>query len=552
MKLSTLVPDLARPHRLDAARLRTLIFLRWCALFGVSVCLLLAWGLQLEGLLWPALLAFVALGVMYNLMLQSLPSVPFPDSFQSIYYLQLVLDISALTGLLWASGGLRNPFSSLFLLHVVVAALIGTRGSVLVAGSLASLAAVVLHLLDYTGNLGGILLLPHGISDLVHLGAFLVDAVSITAVVGTFSARFQAREARLSEAQDNVRLREQVLDRVVSRLSVAVEVVRDGEIIWQNSAMQQIRTQSGGKKWVCPGALHGCNRRKGPELPCDPIDEHDPQSCLVRVELEGVPRVYRKFAWQVKSAQRMETVHLYVDETRRLAEDERLKLTERLASLGRMSQGIAHELNTPLSTVRILTQDVLQVLESEPKLPEALRGDLRESLELSLGELERCARITRGLLHGRGIEMAPRPVHQPLEPVIQNAVTLVAAGSRRRHSFVVDVEGVSATIDADVLLQVLVNLLANAVDASEPGSLIEVHARAEEGRAEIRVSDRGTGLSPLVRARLFEPFVSTKPAGQGTGLGLYMVRQLLSEYEGALELLDREGGGVVARVVLQV
>lgn len=550
MKLSTWVPELGRTHRLDAARLRTLIFLRWCALFGVSLCLLIAWGLRLEGLLWPALLSFVALGVLYNLMLKSLPSVPFPDTFQSIYYLQLVLDMSALTGLLWASGGLKNPFSSLFLLHVVVAALISTRASVLVAGSLASVAAVMLHGLDITGNLGGVLSLPHWLEDTVHLVALLVDAVSITAVVGTFSARFQAREARLSEAQDNVRLREQVLDRVVSGLSVAVEVVRDGEILWQNSAMQQIRQGKGGRRWICPGALHGCNRRKGSELPCDPIDEHDPQSCLVRIEIEGAARVYRKFAWQVKSSYRMETVHLYVDETRRLAEDERLKLTERLASLGRMAQGIAHELNTPLSTVRTLTQDVLQVLGADPQLPEALRSDLRESLELSLGELERCARITRGLLHGRGIEMTPHPMFQVLQPVIQNAVTLVAAGSRRRHSFVVDVEGVSATIDADVLLQVLVNLLSNAVDASVPGSVIEVNARSEAGQAVVQVCDRGSGLSPVVKARLFEPFVSTKPVGQGTGLGLYMVRQLLAEYDGALELKDREGGGVVAQVTL--
>lgn len=577
MRRSALFLGFERAHRLDKARLRVLIFLRWYALLGVSLAMLLAWWLGFTGLYWPALLIFVVLGIAYNWMLSSLPEVPEIDSFQSIYHLQLVLDISALAGLLWASGGLANPMSNLFLLHVVVAALIGTRTSVLLAGSLASVAAVILYFVEIRGLLLGSWAPPPRLDDTLHLLALLLAAVSISAIVGLLSARFQAREARLTEARQLVRLREQVLDRVVSGLSVAVEVVRDGEVIWQNDAMQLIRPGALGEPWQCPGAIHGCNRanianaaavndfdRPLPSGPCaeaagPPRAENTQDapridgaaSCLVRARVAGLERVFRKFSWQLNTDSRVETVHLYVDETARLAEDERLKFTERLASLGRMAQGLAHELNTPLSTVRTLSQDVSAALRESPDIPDALRLDVAESLDLSLRELDRCARIIRSLLQGRGLQGNNRPQVLPIAPVIQNAVALVSVGSRRQHPFVVQPTSALAYIDGDVLIQVLVNLLTNAVDASPPGTPIEIQVNEDSGRVFLHVLDRGTGIPEEIRPRLFEPFATSKPVGQGTGLGLYTVRQLLADVGGQLRMTDRSGGGTIAVVTLR-
>lgn len=552
MNFSAWVMGLERAHRLDNARLRILIFLRWYALAGVSLVLLLAWWLEFQGLAWTPLLIFVGLGITYNVMLSSLPVVPNPDSFQSIYYLQLVLDISALSGLLWASGGVSNPFSNLFLLHVVVAALIGSRASVLLAGGLASGAAVLLHVLAKQNLLLGAFEPPPILADSVHLLALLVDAVSIAAVVGALSARFQAREARLSEARTAVRLREAVLDRVVSGLSVAVEVVRNGEVIWQNAAMNRIRSRQVGEVWVCPGAQQSCNRAlEDTEGHCIMPEQDNHHACLVKVHVDEEDRVYRKFTWRVSEQALAETVHMYVDETSRLAEEERLRLTERLASLGRMAQGLAHELNTPLSTVRTLTRDAVEALRASAEVPSALREDLNESLLISLRELERCGRITRGLLQGRDLSGAALPEVQELKPLIQNAVMLVSVGSRRQHVFVVPEVSARAYVDADGLVQVLVNLLSNAVDASPPGSSITLRVEEEAEEVRVLVMDEGSGLSPQIRRRLFEPFATTKPPGQGTGLGLYLARQLLLSFGATLTLENRETGGATALLVLR-
>ena len=240
MNLARIVPRIPTASRLDTFRLLTLIRLRWYALFGVCIALVSARMLNFQGLAWAPLALFVLLGSFYNLLLSRATRLPHAVQVQRIYTLQLILDISALAGLLWSSGGLANPFADLFLLHVVVAALIGRFGAVIAAGALASTAAITLHLLEMNDLLIGRWSPPPFLQDTTRLSALLVNAVAIAALVGTLSRRFQAKEARLSEARDAVKLHEQVLDRVLNGLSAAVEVVSGDRIIWQNEAMGAI------------------------------------------------------------------------------------------------------------------------------------------------------------------------------------------------------------------------------------------------------------------------------------------------------------------------
>jgi signal transduction histidine kinase len=105
----------------------------------------------------------------------------------------------------------------------------------------------------------------------------------------------------------------------------------------------------------------------------------------------------------------------------------------------------------------------------------------------------------------------------------------------------------------DPLVQVLVNLLQNATDAA-PGAPIEVTAAEETGGAALLVTvrDRGPGLSPAARARLFEPFYTSKPVGQGTGLGLFTSYTLLQALGGTITLDDHPDGGALATVRVPV
>jgi two-component system C4-dicarboxylate transport sensor histidine kinase DctB len=102
--------------------------------------------------------------------------------------------------------------------------------------------------------------------------------------------------------------------------------------------------------------------------------------------------------------------------------------------------------------------------------------------------------------------------------------------------------------DGDRLLQILVNLLQNARDASDQSVEVSLHDSTEQVLLTVR--DRGPGLSESVRARLFEPFVSTKPPGKGTGLGLYTCARLAHQLRAELTVQNAEGGGVVARLAL--
>ena len=112
-------------------------------------------------------------------------------------------------------------------------------------------------------------------------------------------------------------------------------------------------------------------------------------------------------------------------------------------------------------------------------------------------------------------------------------------------------ESLVALGDHQRLVQVLVNLLANACDASPIGGYIEVHARVEAHENVIEVVDHGTGMSPSVRARALEPFFTTKSAGEGTGLGLSLVYSMVMELGGSLTLDSELSVGTKVTVRLQ-
>src|SRR5690606_18418905 len=139
----------------------------------------------------------------------------------------------------------------------------------------------------------------------------------------------------------------------------------------------------------------------------------------------------------------------------------------------------------------------------------------------------------------------------PLREVAERARSLVLAGRRSRAMVIIDpsVWPITLETDPDRLLQVMVNLVQNAVDAvKDGGSEVVVKARRSSGSLEIRVEDDGPGLSPEIEGRLFEPFATTKPPGEGTGLGLYASHMLVETLGGMLELAPRPSRGTIARV----
>jgi signal transduction histidine kinase len=265
-------------------------------------------------------------------------------------------------------------------------------------------------------------------------------------------------------------------------------------------------------------------------------------------------------------------MNLYLDRTNATLAERQLLLAERLASLGRVAQGVAHELNTPLATIRTLAADMGSVL---PTLPDAtpeqrllLVRDVAESAALIKEETARLGRITHALLAGGDLVRVRVQGAVPLGAVVERACALVFAGVRAGANVELhkSLDGVRLRCDQDRLLQVLVNLLQNAHDAlrSDPSAAgdpmrnarsgkigkVRVSASVEDGAVTLRVEDDGQGIDPSVEGRLFEPFTTTKPVGEGTGLGLYTSYMLVRAMNGTLTLENRAEGGARASVTL--
>ena len=266
-------------------------------------------------------------------------------------------------------------------------------------------------------------------------------------------------------------------------------------------------------------------RRDDPDLPWDRMPE----------ELVRVARTFGRLRTRVENAarQREEADRLSRSATERLCRD------QRLASVGQMAAGLAHGLNTPLGNIIGYTQQALRDTDDER---------LRTRLTVIEEQARVCSDIVRNLLDSvRPPEAHPRSLN--LMDKVQAAVQLMGPVLRDRGVGDIRVEGgarVPIWADPTCLEQVLFNLMTNAADAGAHSLDLTV----EETEAEVRLTlaDDGSGVPEEVRLRLFEPFVTGKPPGKGTGLGLHICKTLLNSVGADIELLDTEPGGSRFRI----
>jgi two-component system NtrC family sensor kinase len=219
-----------------------------------------------------------------------------------------------------------------------------------------------------------------------------------------------------------------------------------------------------------------------------------------------------------------------------------LVAADRMATVGKLAAGVAHEVGNPLAGIL----GYVSVLRMGLTAPETV--DVLDRVER---EVQRIDTIVRSLLElGRPSRGKAQPID--VRVAIDSAVRLLSAGREfARVELVVDAPP-SLWMRAEMgpLSQVLINLLLNAAQAMEQGGVVTLRAREQDGSGVITVEDQGPGLSPAVLERLFEPFFTTKPPGQGTGLGLAISRHLLAQCEGQLLVGNRHEGGAVFTIRL--
>jgi len=230
------------------------------------------------------------------------------------------------------------------------------------------------------------------------------------------------------------------------------------------------------------------------------------------------------------------------ERTLRAAQDE-LVQAGKLAVIGQLSTGIAHELNQPLAALRTLSANAERFLE---------RGDV-DTTRTNLGRIadlvDRMGRIT-GQLRNFARKSSGQSAPVPLCHALDNALALLDARIRRAGAEIersCPVDEPVALCDANRLEQVLINLVGNALDAmaDQARPRLELAWECAEGMVRLHVRDHGPGLSDEALAHLFEPFFTTKPAGDGLGLGLAISAGIIRDFGGSLHGANHTDGGAI-------
>jgi PAS domain S-box-containing protein len=215
---------------------------------------------------------------------------------------------------------------------------------------------------------------------------------------------------------------------------------------------------------------------------------------------------------------------------------EKLRQRERLASVGTLAAGIAHEINNPLNSILLAAEHVKRYRD---------KGSIDATLDTISAEAKRCGRIIKSVLKFAKEEKTSK-WPSDLNQVIRQAADLSRSyASRCAHQITLDLEQnlPPVLMNPTEIEQVLVNLINNALETSQSALSIYISSRTINGKVEVKVIDNGPGIEPEIISRVFDPFFSTRREKGGTGLGLSIAHSIIKDHDGNLDVLSKINEG---------
>jgi signal transduction histidine kinase len=271
------------------------------------------------------------------------------------------------------------------------------------------------------------------------------------------------------------------------------------------------------------------------------FDNQETSAPFSAESLKTAEALARHAALAIENAQLFEREQQTIEELREA--QKAVLQAEKLATIGQMAAGIAHELNTPLTYI----MGNLELLQAQGF------SDRQKEMLASVGRgAERIKGLAQSLLafSRPGQEMpAPLNVNEVIERSLELChYQILKSGVQLEKDLAADLPGVSGV--SNQLEMALINLVVNAIQAMGKGGLLRITSRLLDGGVEIAVADTGPGIPESIQATIFEPFITTKPEGQGTGLGLSTVLMVVERHNGRIDFKTKAGAGTTFRIHL--
>lgn len=224
--------------------------------------------------------------------------------------------------------------------------------------------------------------------------------------------------------------------------------------------------------------------------------------------------------------------------------NEQLVRTEKLAAIGTLSAGVAHEVNNPLASI----SSIVQLMQKDSEIsPESA-----ERLKLIADQIERIKRVT-GEMTNLARQRPSAHTTVDANDIIKRSLKLVkfdAAFNTIEVREIISFEPIRINCDEDQMHQVFLNLLLNAKDAMPDGGSLTVTSVMSEDAAIFEISDTGIGIAESHLGQVFDPFFTTKPAGKGTGLGLAVCDSIITAHGGSISISNNHPKGTIVRIKL--